>query len=98
MEEKKCLEDLKVGDTIPDHLRPEGFLPKPPECKRCPKGYIIPEPTAQELLIKSQQKQISDQKEVIKNQEERVKHLEDSITQHNILLSQIVDKLNKNVI
>ena len=44
--------------------------------------------------VQEQQKQINDQKEVIKNQEERIKHLEESILQHNILLSQIVDKLN----
>jgi hypothetical protein len=48
--------------------------------------------------VQEQHKIIVEQENKIKNQEDRIKHLEGAILQHNILLSQIVEKLNKNVI
>ena len=46
------------GFDIPDHLRPAEF-PKKKDCRRCPKGYIIPEQTKEEIQIKKQEETIN---------------------------------------
>lgn len=46
------------GFEVPEHLRPDGFPPKTGTCRRCPKGYIIPEPTKEEIKIKKQEEDI----------------------------------------
>lgn len=90
MEEEKSIV-FKFGDTMPDHLRPEGFPPKPPECRRCPKGYIIPEPTEQELKIKAQQAKIEEQSQAINTLTESMKFL----TEHLATLTTAFNKIVK---
>ena len=54
----ELLQKYPDGFMLPDHLRPKEMLPKPPPCRYCDCGYIIPEPTEEELKIKAQQKTI----------------------------------------
>lgn len=91
MDEIKCLSDFKVGDMMPDHLRPEGFLPKPPVCKLCLCGYIIPEPTEEELKIQAQQVKIEEQSQSINTLTESVK----SLTEHLATLTAAFNKIVK---
>ncbi len=86
------LEKNPNGFLIPDHLRPSCFLPKPKEnCRRCPKGYIIPEPTPQELLVKAQQTKIEEQSQAINTLTESMKML----TEHLATLTTAFNKIVK---
>ena len=91
MDEHKCFSDCKVGDAMPDHLRPEGFLPKPPPCKFCLCGYIIPEPTEEELKIKAQQTKIEEQSQAINTLTDSMK----TLTDHLSKLTLAFNELNK---
>lgn len=62
------------GFDIPDHLRPPEF-PKKKECRRCPKGYIIPEPSKEEIQIKKQEETINTLLDHVKRLTEQVNQL-----------------------
>ena len=85
----KAKQEHKVGDAMPDSLRPEGFLPKPPPCKFCLCGYIIPEPTEEELKIKAQQAKIEEQSIAINTLSDSVK----TLTEH---LTKLTNMFNEN--
>lgn len=61
----ELLEKYPNGFPMPDHLRPPEMLPKPPPCKYCDCGYIIPEPTEEELKSKAQEEKIQKQQQTI---------------------------------
>ena len=62
------------GFIIPDHLRPPEF-PAKPDCRRCPKGYIIPEPTKETIQIKKQEETINTLLDHVKRLTEQVNQL-----------------------
>lgn len=83
--------EFKVGDAMPDHLRPEGFLPKPPPCRYCDCGYIIDEPTEEQLKIKAQQAKIEEQSQAINTLTDSMK----TLTEHLSKLTLAFNELNK---
>ena len=88
---KALLEKNPNGFLIPDHLRPACFLPKPKEdCRRCPKGYIIPEPTPQELLVKAQQAKIEEQSQAINTLTESMKFLTEHLGKLTTAFNEVV--------
>lgn len=89
---KVLLEKNPNGFLIPDHLRPACFLPKAKECRRCPKGYIIPEPTPQELLIKSQQTKIEEQSQAINTLTDSMKTLTDHLSKLTLAFNELTKK------
>jgi hypothetical protein len=88
--DEKCFSECKVGDCMPDHLRPEGFLPKPPPCRYCECGYIIPEPTPEELKIKAQQDKIEEQSQAINTLTESMKFLTEHLSKLTNAFNDIV--------
>lgn len=79
-----------VNCVVPDNLRLDCFFPKL-ECRGCPKGYIIPEPTPQELLVKAQQTKIEEQSQAINTLTESMKML----TEHLATLTTAFNKIVK---
>jgi hypothetical protein len=90
MDEKCFFSECKVGDCMPDHLRPSGFLPKPPPCRYCECGYIIPEPTPEELKIKAQQDKIEEQSQAINTLTESMKFLTEHLSKLTNAFNDIV--------
>ena len=87
---KALLEKNPNGFLIPDHLRPACFLPKAKECRRCPKGYIIPEPTEEELKIKAQQAKIEEQSQAINTLTESMKLLSEHLGKLTTAFNEVV--------
>lgn len=82
--------ERKVGDAMPDDLRPAGFLPKPPPCKFCLCGYIIPEPTEEELKIKAQQAKIEEQSQAINTLTDSMKLLSEHLAKLTTAFNEVV--------
>lgn len=90
-EMKALLEKNPNGFLIPDHLRPSCFLQQPKaDCRRCPKGYIIPEPTPQELLVKAQQAKIEEQSQAINTLTESLKLLSEHLGKLTTAFNEVV--------
>jgi hypothetical protein len=90
-EMKALLEKNPNGFLIPDNLRPACFLPQPKvDCRRCPKGYIIPEPTPQELLVKAQQAKIEEQSQAINTLTESLKLLSEHLGKLTTAFNEVV--------
>jgi hypothetical protein len=79
------------GCLLPEHLRYEG-MEKPQECRKCPKGYIIPEPTQQELLIKAQQSKIEEQSTSINTLSDSVKTLTEHLSKLTLAFNEMTKK------
>ena len=77
------------GCLLPDHLRYEG-MEKPQECRKCPKGYIIPEPTEDELKMKAQQAKIEEQSQAINTLTESMKFLTEHLAKLTNAFNEIV--------
>ena len=75
---------------MPDDLRPAGFLPKPPPCKFCLCGYIIPEPTEEELKIKAQQAKIEEQSQAINTLTDSMKLLSEHLAKLTTAFNEVV--------
>ena len=80
----ELLQKYPNGFMMPDHLRPKEMLPKPPPCRYCECGYIIPEPTEEELKIKAQEEKIQKQEDTI-----------ETLTGHLAKLTEQVNLLTK---
>lgn len=73
------------GFDIPDHLRPPEF-PKKPDCRRCPKGYIIPEQTKAEIQLKGAEDKIKKQEETINTLLAHLSKLTEQVNQITVKL------------
>ena len=87
----ELLQKYPNGFMMPDHLRPKEMLPKPPPCRYCDCGYIIPEPTEEELKSKAQQSKIEEQSQAINTLTESMKFL----TEHLATLTTAFNKIVK---
>jgi len=91
MDEKCSRQLFKCGDRMPDHLRPAGFLPPPSQSvKYCECGYIIPEPTPEELKIQAQQAKIEEQSQAINTLTESMKFLTEHLSKLTNAFNDIV--------
>jgi hypothetical protein len=79
------------GCLLPDHLRYEGML-KPQECRYCECGYIIPEPTEEELKIKAQQTKIEEQSQAINTLTDSVKTLTEHLSKLTLAFNEMTKK------
>ena len=86
----ELLQKYPNGFPMPDHLRPPEMLPKPPPCRYCECGYIIPEPTEEELKMKAQQAKIEEQSLAINTLTDSVK----TLTEHLTKLTNLVNELS----
>ena len=80
-----------IGCIVPDHLRPDSFYPKV-ECRYCECGYIIPEPTEEELKIKAQQDKIEEQSSAINTLTDSVKTLSEHLAKLTNLFNELSTK------
>jgi hypothetical protein len=78
-----------IGCLVPDHLRPDSFYPKV-ECRYCECGYIIPEPTPEELKMKAQQDKIEEQSQAINTLTESMKFLTEHLSKLTNAFNDIV--------
>ena len=86
----ELLQKYPNGFMMPDHLRPKEMLPKPPSCRYCECGYIIPEPTEEELKIKAQQAKIEEQSQAINTLTESMKFLTEHLAKLTTAFNEIV--------